>query len=586
MSQRIPENILDDILSRIDIVEVIGSFIPLKRAGRTFKACCPFHHEKTASFMVSPDRQIFHCFGCGKGGNAFKFLMEYERLEFPEAVEVLAKKAGVLLPEARREDQQTVSISTQLYKINELATRFYAQSLKSAQGTKVRAYLTQRGITNESIEAGMLGYAPDAWDALLTHLRAKGVSIALLERAGLVIAKDSGGYYDRFRNRLIFPIVDVRARPIAFGARVLDNSLPKYINSPETTIYTKGKNVYGLNLAKDAIREQDSVVIVEGYLDFLIPYQAGLRNIIASQGTALTSDAIRLLKRYTHNAVMVYDADNAGQLATVRTLELFIEEGMDVSAVSLPEGYDPDTFVRKFGIEAFKEKIAEAQSLFDFKLRLTRARHSLQSAEGKAKIAAEMLATIHKCTNAVVRSEYVRKLAEDLNVQEGPLLEELKKIKEPKTLAERMPSRSFDVRQAKLTEKLLIKLMLEEKECVRHICASLEPADFQDARIAKIVSTIFDLLQQGKDIETSKVMNYIDGDDAAQLICESTLLPEVPEQDKDKVIADCIQRLKHDRLKLKRAHLHEQIKHAQDAGDEELLQRLTQEFHSLMKAKV
>lgn len=580
---RIPENTLEDILNRVDIVEVISSYMPLKKAGRNFRALCPFHHEKTPSFMVSPDRQIFHCFGCAKSGNAFKFLMEYERLEFPEAVEILAKKAGVALPEAQKQDQKDISLITQLYKINELTLSFYEHNLNSPPGAQAKNYLSRRGIKEETVKLFKLGLALEKWDALINYLRAKNISLALLEKAGLILAKEGGGYYDRFRNRIIFPVFDIKSRPLGFGARVLDETLPKYINSPETPIYTKGKNLYGLNLAKDAIRENDYAAVVEGYLDFILPYQNGLKNIVASLGTALTSDQARLLKRHTHNIVMIYDADKAGEMATLRTLDIFIEEGMNVKVVSLPPGLDPDSFVRKGGIQSFREKITQAENLFDYKLKILKSSHNIKEAEGKAKIASGMLPTIKKFKNSILRSEYIKRLAEALNVAEHYIVEELNKIKEDKPYADLNEARPKKAANINPTEKLLIKLMLEETEFINRIKGSLEPEDFQDERISRIVSIMFDLLEQGKDITPHKLINYLEDEDISQLICESTFLPEISGQNKEKVIDDCIRRLKSERLRHKRQRLHEEIKTAQHLGDDERLHRLMREFHHLVK---
>jgi len=585
MKGRIPENILEDILSRIDIAELISGYIPLKRAGRNFKALCPFHHEKTPSFMVSPERQIFHCFGCGVSGNAFKFLMQFERLEFPEAVETLAKKAGVVLPKETSPDYQTASLTTGLYKVNELSASFYAGVLNSQSTVDAKDYLLKRGISEESIKLFKLGYAPDKWDALINYLRAKNISLGLLEKAGLVLTKEGGGYYDRFRKRIIFPIFDIKSRVLGFGARILDNTLPKYINSPETPIYVKGRNLYGLNLAKEPIRQNDSVVVVEGYLDFITPFQEGLKNIVASLGTALTYEQARILKRYTDNVVMVYDGDAAGELATLRTLDIFIEEGIEVKVVSLPLGFDPDLFVRKTGIAKFKDEITQAQNLLDYKLKILKSRYDALEIEGKARICAEMLPTINKFKNALLKSEYIKRLSEELKVGEDALLQEIKKVK---------PEKSYqNLEQAPLrkdlninpTEKLLIKLMLEEAEFIEHIRESLEPADFQDERVSKIVSIMFDLCAQGKSIEPRNLMNDLGENDVSQIICESTFLPEVSSQDKEKVIDDCIQRLKNERLKFKKQKLHDEIKQAQHLGDEESLQRLTREFQYLIKKR-
>lgn len=595
MRGRIPDNILDDILSRIDIVELISGYIPLKRAGRNFRALCPFHHEKTPSFMVSPDRQIYHCFGCGAGGGAFNFLIQYEHLEFPEAVEALAKKTGVILPESQKQDFKTTSLITQLYKMNELTAQFYDSNLNSGDGAQAKDYLLKRGVKEETIKLFKLGYASDKWDALINYLRAQNTSLSLLEEAGLVVARDGGGYYDRFRNRIIFPIFDIKSRPIGFGARLLstpggvkeDDASPKYVNSPETPIYTKGRNLYGLNFSKDAIRQNDYAVVVEGYLDFIIPYQEGLKNLVASLGTALTTDQVRLLKRYTHNVVMVYDADEAGQMATLRTLDIFIEEGMNVRIVSLPQGFDPDLFVRKNGIEKFNEKIKQAENLFDYKLGILKSRYDYTQIEGKARICSEMLPTINKFKNAVLKFEYIKRLAEDLDVKEDALLQELKKIKEGKPYLYTDQTVQKKLLNINPTEKLLIKLMLEETELINHLRLknALEPADFQDEVTSRIVSVMFELIEQGKNIEPSSLMSHLKDDNISQLICESVFLPEVSAQQKEKVVDDCVRRLKSARLALKRQRLHEQIKIAENLGDEEKLNRLTQEFNHLIKAK-
>lgn len=589
---RIPENLLEDILSRVDIVEVIAGYIPLKRAGRNFRALCPFHHEKTPSFMVSPDRQIYHCFGCSKGGNAFNFLMEYERLEFPEAVEMLAKKAGVVLPQIQEQDAKAVSLTTQLYKINELTTGFYAAGLNSGAGNTAKSYLLKRGIKEETLKSLKIGFAADKWDGLINHLRAKNISLSLLEKAGLVLTKEGGGYYDRFRQRIIFPILDIKSRVLGFGARVLpaspaggDDTSPKYINSPETPVYIKGRNLYGMHLAKDAIRESDLAVIVEGYLDFMVPYQEGMQNIVASLGTALTVEQARLLKRYTHNVVMVYDPDKAGELATLRTLDIFIEEGMNVRIVTLPEGFDPDLFVRKNGIDSFKAKVDQSQNLFDYKLKVLKSRYNAKEIEGKAKISSEMLSTINKFNNAVLKSEYVKRLSEELNVKEEALLQELGKIKPDRPYVDFNPPQGLKATNINLTEKLLVKLMLEEVDFINRVRETLEPADFQDERISRIVSIMFDLIEQGKVVEPHKLINHFGAEDISQVICESTFLPEVSGGDKERILDDCIRRLKSERLKFRRQQLHDQIKTAQALGEEEKLNRLVQQFHELIKKR-
>jgi len=581
---RIPENVLEEILGRVNIAEIIAEHIPLKRAGRNFKANCPFHHEKTPSFMVSPERQIYHCFGCGESGNAFKFLMRYERLDFPEAVEVLARKAGVVLPEITKEDSATAGLSTQLFKVNEQAAAFFRGNLKHPQAAAIKKYLLDRGVKQESIDTLGIGYAPDKWDALINFLRSKSVGLSLMEKAGLILAKQRGGYYDRFRARLIFPIADVKSRVLGFGGRILsdnnDKALAKYVNSPETPIYTKRRNLYGLNLAKDSIREEDFAVVVEGYLDLIIPYQEGLRNIVASLGTALTPEQIRLLRRYTHNVVIIYDADNAGEMAALRALDIFIEEEMNVRVVSLPEGLDPDSFIRQRGVALLKELIRSAETLFDYKLKVLKSRHNIKDPQGKAGISQEMLPTISKFRDSILKAEYIKKFAEHLDVAELFVLEELGKIKDGRK-ADFTPLR--DKADINPTERLLIKLMLEESRLIDYIRQRLEPADFQDERAIKMVSIMFDLISEGKKVEANKIMGHLEDHQMQQCISESVFGSEVAEENKTRIVDDCIRLIKNKREISTRQRLQGEIHRAEASGDQETVVRLREEFCNLIK---
>jgi len=586
MAGRIPENILEEILSRINIVEVISEYIPLKKAGRNFRALCPFHHEKSPSFMVSPDRQIFHCFGCGESGNAFKFLMRYERMDFPEAVSLLARKAGIVLPESAKEDPRAVSLSTQLFKINELALGFYTGLLASAQGAAAKTYLLERGLTEETIKSFRLGWAPDKWDALIEFLRSKGVGLSLMEKAGLVLPKQNGGYYDRFRQRIIFPIFDIKSRVLGFGGRIMhssDNQLAKYVNSPETPVYTKGRNLFGLNLAKEAIRQSDCAAVVEGYLDFIIPYQQGIQNLVASQGTALTEEQARLLKRYTRNVVMVYDADNAGQMAALRSLDIFIEESMEVKIVSLPQGFDPDTFVRQKGAQELKNMIENAEGLFDYKFRILKSRFNASTPEGKARISSEMLSTIGRFKDAVLKAEYLKILAQQLDVPEYSLREELGKLRDNRPQPADSPLVKKTETVINPTERLLIKIMMEETRLVDYIRQHLEPSDFQGEVTSRIVSFMFELIQQGKQIEANTLMNHFEDKDAMRCICESVFDGEVTQENREKVVDDCIRMIKNKRMVVTRQRLQEQMRRAEVSGDEVNLLRLRDEFCSLLK---
>jgi len=583
----IPEEIINDVQERCDIVEVVAGYIPLKRAGRNFKAHCPFHHEKTPSFIVSPDKQIYHCFGCGMGGNVFNFLMQYEKLEFPEAVEILAKKVGVALPKKEFKSYQAENLNQKLYRINELAGNFYHQLLlNSKEASVARDYLSGRKIDIGLIKKLRLGFAPAKWDSLLNYLRSKNISLSLIEKVGLsVLREDGNGYYDRFRNRIIFPIFDVKSRTIGFGARVLGDSLPKYINSPETPIYSKGRNIFGLNFSKDAIRKKDFVIIVEGYLDFITPYQKGIDNITASLGTALTVEQIRLLRRYTHNVVIVFDSDQAGQIATLRSLDLFIEEDMNVKVVDLPIGFDPDSFICKNNARDFEKKILDAKNLFDYKLYLLTNKYDSNRIEGKADIVKEMLPTISKFKNAVLKFSYLKKLAEFLSLKEESLFIELKKLKPSNIYNNTYEARPIHTSIQKLrpAERMILKLILEERNLVNRAKDMLEMDDFQDSRIRNVMALIFDLISQGQEINPSRLINLSKDGTIAELIAGLIVPEEAQNIDTEKVFHDCVKRIKQDRLKLRSQQLSNQIRMAESVGDRQMVNKLIEEYNLLIK---
>lgn len=583
MARMIPEDILLTIQDRCDIVEVISGYLPLKKIGRNFKALCPFHHEKTPSFIVNPDKQIFHCFGCGVGGNVFNFLMRHERMEFPEAVEYLAAKVNVVIPKSAAPDKETISLYEQLYRLNDAVMNFYHQLLLNGnEAATARSYLERRKIGLETIKRFKLGYAPDKWDAAINFLRQEGFALNLLEKAGLILSKErSGGYYDRFRNRIIFPIFDIKSRCIAFGARVLDDSLPKYLNSPETPVYVKGNNLYGLNLSKEAIRDADFAIIVEGYMDFISVFESGVENCIATSGTALTAEQIRLLKRFSHNAVLLFDADEAGVLATLRSLDVFLEEGMNVRVTSLDSG-DPDTFIKKYGAAAFREKIKAATSLFDYKLKLLSAKYNPAVIEGKVKICNEMLPTINRFKDAVLKSEYLKKLAQKLDVNEDALHSELSKIKEPRSFPS-IPAPAEPASDMRAVEKTLIKLLLEEERFVEYLKENLATSDFKYTASRRIVELILNFSAQGIKVSPSKLISCVDDDIAARAI--SRLCAEEIEyhEDKEKIFQECVDRLKQDRIKERCRKLQNEIRLAENSGEGEKLLQLIQEYNHLIK---
>ncbi|MDP2652708.1 MAG: DNA primase [Candidatus Omnitrophota bacterium] len=584
----IPNDVIDQVLDRSDIVQVIAGYVPLKNAGRSFKALCPFHHEKTPSFVVNPDKQIFHCFGCGVGGNVISFVMKQERMEFPEAVRFLADKAGVLIPETSEHGEQTRQLRQQLVKINELALKFFHANLfsdKSPAGAAAREYLTGRQVTPDIAKIYQLGFAPDAWDTLMAHLRQENVPLDMMEKAGLIIASNKrDGYYDRFRNRVMFPILDYRGQCVAFGARSLDpQDQAKYINSPETPIYTKGRHLYGLHWSKDAVVKNDCAVVVEGYMDFLMPHRAGIPHCVASLGTALTVEQIRLLRRYTHNVVMLFDTDPAGQAAMIRSLDLLIEEGMNARIATLAEKDDPDSFVRKHGVDKFCERLDNAVSVFDFKLKYLMARIPA-TIEGKARIASEMLPTIAKFGNAVMQSEYMKRLAAALGISQEALHKEMAKVSSPDGAAAPRPaSATAPAAAMRPVERELLRLMLEEQEFIPLTRSEVGVEDFQNEHVRTIVSEIFTMFDQGRDINLSALMNCFQSQDILKIISGLMVSPEMPSVDKKKVHTDYIQRLKQERMKAQRLSLRSQMETAKHQGDQRRMEELISEFNQLIK---
>ncbi|HEY6191463.1 MAG TPA: DNA primase [Bacteroidota bacterium] len=428
---RIPPEKIDEIRAATDIVDLIGASVKLKKRGKNYIGLCPFHSEKTPSFNVSADRQMYHCFGCGVGGTAFTFVMEFEKVSFIEAVRSLADRAGIALPTYSPGGDAASDEHEQLYEVCRTAALFFHSSLTAgSEGRLALEYLRHRGFTDETIKAFQLGFAPNSWDAFLKHASEKKISVPLLESAGLIRKRADGSAYDYFRGRAMFPIFSTTGRIVGFGARKLleDDPLGKYINSPETPIYNKSRILYGLFQAREAIREQEDAILVEGYADLISLFQAGVKNVVASSGTALTVEQILLLSRYTKNVTIVYDADSAGSKAALRGVDLILERDLDVRVAVLPEGEDPDSFVRKQGADAFRELAGESISFIDFIGRMAEREGKLASPEGHAQTVRSIVETISRMPDELKRNFYVKHVAEKYKLYESSLYRELEKI--------------------------------------------------------------------------------------------------------------------------------------------------------------
>lgn len=518
-------DLLEEIRNRCDIVDIISEYVHLKQAGKSFKGLCPFHGEKTPSFMVSPEKQLFHCFGCGEGGNVFNFLMKYEKISFFEAVKMLAKKSGVSLPVDEEKENFLNRQKERLYKLNNLAANYYRECLfKTNQGKKIINYLKKRGINDTSVEKYKLGYAPSGWDVLTNFLKKKGYSYEELTKARIINkSKIEGKYIDYFRDRIIFPIFNLSGRVIGFGGRVLDDSLPKYINSPETLVYNKGSNLYSLNFAKEDIRKKGYLIIVEGYTDVLITQQYEFNNVAASLGTALTARQIDLIKRFTDMVLIAYDADSAGNMATLRSLDLLVKAGLEVKVIDLPQGYDPADFLIKKGRTPFQNLIDGSLSLIDYKLKLLYSKNSIKTIEGKVKVIKGIIPTLSIMGDENELRAQIVKISEELKLTEEAIRIDLVKYK--KGLKEFIPSfinpdsESGNIK----AEKILIGCMLENEQIAQDILKKLKAKDFTVPLHRQIVEAIEKILKDDQIIDSQKVIDCLNDDKAAKLISKISM---------------------------------------------------------------
>jgi DNA primase len=573
----IPHTIIEQIQMASDIVDVVSSYVPMKRSGRNFKALCPFHNEKTPSFFVNPERQIWHCFGCGAGGSVFNFIMLYERVSFPEAARLLGAKAGIEVPDRYTPDEEVPEKKTELYRVNDLACSWFVRQLQTTPaGKKVVAYLRKRGLSDRLIEEFSLGYAPDSWDALLRAARAKGVSETSLLSVGLIMRKEgSTRSFDRFRNRLMVPIRNVSGRVVAFSGRVMDGGSPKYMNSPESIVFHKSRSLYGIHRARRAIVDSGKAIVVEGYFDLYALYGGGIENVVASQGTAFTVDHARILKRYTNEVVMSFDADEAGESAALRSLDALVGAGLRVRILLLPENHDPDSFVRRQGAEEFGKRVEKAPEYFDFLMDLLCRRHNADAEVGKARVASDFLLALSRVPSAVLREGYVRKLSERLGISEASLLEEMKNGVRRQTGDARLAGGAVQP-DIKLPagEKEIVSLMLKDDTVARISAEHLEKGDFE-------------LVRDRKWTGFSCLLSRLDDERCARVVSR-LVSEETPAADYEKLARDCIGYLKKRNRKARIKRLREEICRMEKNGstEEEIVAKqrlLMQEKVELMK---
>jgi len=526
-SERMDE-FVEQVRSQSDILNVIQSYVPLKRKGNRYWGCCPFHNEKTPSFSVVPDKGFFYCFGCHAGGNVFKFISLIENVTYFEAIKLQAEKLGIPLPERQRTPQEIARERemADLRKVNEMARDFFHNCLTMTHyGEAGKAYFAGRDISPETIEEFKLGFAPNAWDKLSTAFTKRGVKQDFLLASGLSAERNNGGgLYDRFRNRVIIPIADERGRVVGFGGRVLDDSTPKYLNTPETILFNKRKLLFGLDRSHRAIQQAGYAIVVEGYMDAISVFGAGVRNVVASLGTAFTAEHCQKLLRYAPDIYFCYDSDEAGQKATIRALSIVRDTGAVVRVIVVPDGKDPDEYIRKHGADAFRALVKEALPLVEYRLQYVLKHVNYDTLDGKVKALHEMLPVLAGIKETAVRSEYEKKLAQILLLDEGVVRDELRRYARGAVAEESAPVRA-PIRQAvqqqdnaiRRAGRIIVRMVWQDVSLIHHVESVLPLAGIGDPVQREILLFLQDLSNQGQAPDDVTAAENLSEDAAAEL---------------------------------------------------------------------
>jgi len=535
-----PQYFIDDLKNRADIVRIIQPYAELKKKGANWMACCPFHQEKTPSFSVNPSKGFYKCFGCGKGGSVYNFLMEMDGLSFPEAIKRVAEITGVMLPEpiddeqferSKKKKEEKKKLADQVIDLNRLAMEFWEAELEGKRAKAARGYLEKRGISPETQKMFRIGFSPDTWDSLLNVLKEKGADENLIEQSGLVaVQEERKSLYDRFRGRIMFPVLDVNGNPIAFGARALGKDEPKYLNSPETPAYVKGQHLYGLFNSKNEIRLKKFAILVEGYLDLISLFEHGVKNTAASLGTALTPEQSRLLSRFTKRVVINYDGDDAGIKAARRAIEHLLPQDLEIKVLVLPNGQDPDDFVRQNGADAYNETRGKAEPFLDFALSASVRGRSLANARQKAEAIEEIVPVLAAVRNNIQKRESFDQAMDFYRVDAGLRRELWNSVRKGIAGAEPddVKRRVHRVSQTKITvaEQLLLELLVYDRELQSLIFATLEPSDYEALATAPVFSALMQLNELGEEPSLERLSELIGDDEALEDFIPLLLMTE------------------------------------------------------------
>ena len=523
------DEFVEQVTARTDLLQIVQSYVPLKRKGNRYWGCCPFHGEKTPSFSVVPDKGFFYCFGCHAGGNVFKFLSLIENITYFEAIKLQAEKLGIPMPQRQKTPQEIARDKeiADLRKVNEMARDFYHNCLTLTRlGEPGKAYFTSRAISAETIAEFKLGFAPHAWDKLSTAFLKRGVKQELLLSDGLAAERQNGGgIYDRFRNRIIIPIADERGRVVGFGGRVLDDSTPKYLNTPETVLFNKRRILFGLDRANRAIKQAGYAIVVEGYMDAISVFSAGVKNVVASLGTAFTAEHCKLLLRYAPAIYFCYDSDDAGQKATIRALSIVQGTGATVRVIVVPDGKDPDEYIRKHGAEAFQQLVKKALPLVEYRLQYVLKNFDHDSLEGKVKALHAMLPVLTGIREPAVLGEYIKRLSQALLLDEGIVRDEFRRfghqpLPEDSGVVQREPIRQAVRRTDTALQRagrIVIRLAFQDAGILAHFATMVPLNDVSDEPQREILLALQELAAQGKNSNDTEMANKLSETAMAEL---------------------------------------------------------------------
>ena len=580
MSTYISDGIIERINERTDIVEIISEYIPLKKAGKNYKALCPFHEEQTPSFVVSPEKQLFHCFGCGAGGNVFSFIMKWEKVSFPEAVKMLGEKVGISVDTSLGEENGGIS-RREFYQINETVLCFFKRCLK--ENKRARDYLKIRGMEEKVQSLFKIGYAPLSVN-FIEFCKEEKFSFENLEKIGLLLPSQKGkGYYAYFRERIIFPIFTPEGKVCGFGGRVLDDHhSPKYLNSSQSSVFDKGKNLYGLNFTKEFIEKEKSVILVEGYTDLIFLYQAGIRNVVASLGTSLTPPQVRLIKRWTNRVFVAYDQDKAGISATLRGIDLLLEADLGIKIVDLPEGMDPAEVIKKKGKDFFIEKLREAKEYFDWRINLEIYRKPSLTVQDKIEIVNSLFGTLIKVKSLIKIKELISGMARWLNLNESLLEMEFEKFKGKEKVT--IPPEFLKKEEAYTeTEKMLLQLMLSDEEILKMVKEKWDTEDFVNSSYRKIAQEAI-FLAGKKELSVSGLINSLK-DEKLSSVVSSLYLENIPLENnvREQAVLDYIKFLQKKKDEIEREEVLKKAVESEKCGDEESAKKWWMKYNSLVR---